>query len=106
MTVTDYAKFIQLNLSGLRGKNNLLKAETYNYLHYGHDKYAVGWLNVNGTGKQLSEHAGSAGTFYCYTLINKEKNIAYIVMANAATEKALKGVFQLLDKMIRSKEAL
>ena len=105
MTIGDYAKFVQLNLSGLRGKNNLLKAETYNYLHFGHDKYASGWLNVNGSGKQLSEHAGSAGTFYCYTLVNKDKNIAYIIMANVATEKALKGIFQLLEKMIKTTEA-
>lgn len=104
MSMGNYAKFIQLNLAGLRGKSNLLKADTYTYLHYGHDKYAIGWLNQNGTDKQLSEHAGSAGTFYCYTLINKEKNLAYIVMANIATEKALKGIFQLLEKMIKTAE--
>ncbi|WP_449436181.1 hypothetical protein [Pedobacter steynii] len=32
MPLTDYIKFVQLNLSGLRGKSNFLKAETYNYL--------------------------------------------------------------------------
>lgn len=103
MSIANYAKFVRLNLSGLRGKDNVLKASSYQYLHYGHDKYAAGWLNV--PAKQLSEHAGSAGTFYCYTLINKEKNLAYIVMANAATEKALKGIFELLDKLIKSTEA-
>lgn len=105
MPLTDYAKFIQMNLAGLNGKNNLLKSETYNYLHYGLDKYAIGWLNVNSTGKHLSEHAGSAGTFYCYTLLNKDKNLAYIIIANCATDKALKGIFKLLDKMIKTTEA-
>jgi D-alanyl-D-alanine carboxypeptidase len=103
MPLDDYAKFVQLNLSGLTGKNNFLKSETYNYLHYGLDKYAIGWLNT--PEKHTSEHAGSAGTFYCYTLINKDKNLAYIVIANCATENALKGIFKLLDKMIRTAEA-
>jgi len=105
MPIADYVKFIQLNLSGLKGNDNFLKASTYNYLHYGLDKYAIGWLNVNGTGKHLTEHAGSAGTFYAYTLINKDKDIAYIVIANSATEKALKGVFKLLETLIKSTES-
>jgi D-alanyl-D-alanine carboxypeptidase len=105
MPLADYAKFIRLNLAGLRGRNNLLKSETYNFLHFGREKYAMGWLNINSTGRHASEHAGSAGTFYCYTLINKDKNIAYIIIANCATENALKGIFKLLDKMVKSAES-
>ena len=104
MPIGQYAKFIQMNLAGLKGKNNLLKSETYQYLHYGLDKYAMGWLNLNMAEKHISEHAGSAGTFYCYTLINKDKNIAYILTANSATEEALKGIFKLLEIMIKSSE--
>lgn len=104
MPMADYIKFIQLNLSGLKGKDNFLKAETYNYLHYGLDKYAIGWLNVKEPGKHQTEHAGSAGTFYTYTLINKDKNFAYIVIANSATEKTLQGIFKLLNKLIQYAE--
>jgi len=105
MPLADYVKFIQLNLSGLKGKDNFLKAATYSYLHFGAEKYAIGWLNTNEANKHLTEHAGSAGTFYAYTLINKDKNIAYVILANSATEKALKGVFALLEKLIRSTES-
>jgi len=105
MPLPDYARWVQMNLAGLTGKDNFLKAATYSYLHYGFDKYALGWLNVNETGKNSSEHAGSAGTFYCYTLINKDKNLAYIVTANSATEKALEGIFKLLELMIRKTES-
>ncbi|WP_448103324.1 serine hydrolase domain-containing protein [Pedobacter panaciterrae] len=104
MPISDYIKFVQLNLSGLRGKNTLLKSETYNYLHYGLKDYAIGWLNVNKPDKHSSEHAGSAGTFYCYTLINKDKNVAYIIMANSSTENALDGIFKLLEKLIKTVE--
>ncbi|MHA4896866.1 serine hydrolase domain-containing protein [Pedobacter sp. PWIIR3] len=104
MPIADYARLIQMHLDGLEGNNNFLKAQTYNYLHYGLPEYAIGWLNVNKTDKHSSEHAGSAGTFYTYTMLNKDKNIAYIIMANAATEKAQDGVFKLFREMVKSIE--
>lgn len=104
MPLVDYAKFIQMNLSGLKGKGNLLSPETYNFLHYGREQYAVGWLNVNKPDTHSSEHAGSAGTFYCYTLINRDKGVAYIIIANSATERTLKGIFSLFNAMVRSVE--
>lgn len=104
MPIADYVKFIQLNLAGLTGKPGFLKPQTIEYLHYGHPEYAIGWLNTNSAQKHSSEHAGSAGTFYCYTLINKDKNLAYVIMANSATDKALDSIFKLLEKMVRSAE--
>lgn len=92
MTLPDYAKFIQFNLKELQGQNNVLKATTYNYLHYGLNNYAIGWGNVNTEKKQFSEHAGSAGTFFCYTVLEKKANLAYIVVANSATKEAQQGV--------------
>jgi D-alanyl-D-alanine carboxypeptidase len=104
MPIADYVKFVQLNLAGMEGKSGLLKPQIVNYLHYGHPAYSIGWLNTNRVDKHSSEHAGSAGTFYCYTLINKDKNLAYVIMANSATDKALDSVFKLLEKMVRSVE--
>jgi D-alanyl-D-alanine carboxypeptidase len=104
MPIADYVKFIQMNLAGLEGKSGFLKPETFQYLHYGHPGYSIGWLNTNKADEHSSEHAGSAGTFYCYTLINKDKNLAYVILANSATDKALDSIFKLLDKMVRSAE--
>lgn len=104
MPLVDYGKFIQMNLAGLEGKPGFLKPQTVEYLHYGHPGYSIGWLNTNREDKHSSEHAGSAGTFYCYTLINRDKNLAYVIMANSATDKALDSIFKLLDKMVRSVE--
>ena len=47
MPINDYARFIQLNLEGLSGKNNFLKSETYHFLHDSKEKYAIGWANAN-----------------------------------------------------------
>ncbi|PYF74423.1 serine hydrolase domain-containing protein [Pedobacter nutrimenti] len=104
MPIADYARFIQYNLEGLNGKSNLLKAEAYRFLHYGKNEYAMGWANANLKGKHLSQHAGSAGTFYCYTLVDKDKKAAYIVMANTATPEAQNGLFELLGTMRKKQE--
>jgi len=97
MTLPDYAKFIQLNLQGIEGKDNVLKASTYDFLHFGLRDYSIGWGNVNRSDKQLSEHSGSAGTFFCYTLLDKSKKLAYIIIANSATQGTQEGIFKLLS---------
>jgi D-alanyl-D-alanine carboxypeptidase len=99
MTLPDYVKFIQCNLKGLLGQDNILKATTYDYLHFGIKDYSIGWGNVNKADKQFSEHAGSAGTFFCYTLLDKKKNLAYIIIANSSTKQAQQGIFKLLDRL-------
>jgi CubicO group peptidase (beta-lactamase class C family) len=70
MTLPDYSKFIQYNLKGLLGDNNILKSETYEYLNFGLKEYSIGWRNRNTQSEKFSEHSGSAGTFFCYTLID------------------------------------
>lgn len=100
MTLPNYIKFMQLNMAGLTGKSNLLKASTYDFLHYGIDDYAIGWGNANKKGKRRSDHAGSAGTFFCYTYFDNEKNIAYFVIANSGGKETEKGVFALLGKLL------
>ena len=99
MQLNDYAKFVQLNLSGLNGKDNFLKTKTYEYLHYGKNEYSIGWGNVKDEKREISEHAGSDGTFFCYTQIDKKRKKAYIVQINCATEDGQKGLFQLIKIM-------
>ena len=97
MTLPDYAKFIQLNLQGIEGEDNVLKASTYDFLHFGLKDYSIGWVNITKNDKQLSEHSGSAGTFFCYTLLDKNKKMAFIIIANSATQGTQEGIFKLLS---------
>src|SRR5207247_1750555 len=61
----DYAKFLQLHLRGLEGRDGLLKADTIKRLHTRvDDKVALGWGVVELEGALASVHSGSAGTFY------------------------------------------
>ena len=101
MTLPDYAKFVQFNLQGIAGKDNVLKANTYDFLHFGLKDYSIGWANVSRNDKQLSEHSGSAGTFFCYTLLDKSKKLAYIIVANSATQGTQEGIFKLLGLLRR-----
>ncbi len=99
MKIEDYAKFIQLNLQGLKGKDNLLKAETYQFLHFGLPDYSIGWANFITKGNQNSEHAGSDGTFFSFTLIQPNLDKAFIVLVNSGTEIAQEGVFEMIKHL-------
>lgn len=99
MQLNDYAKFVQLNLIGLEGKDNFLKSKTYDYLHYGKKEYSIGWGNVKDEKREISEHAGSDGTFFCYTQIDKINKKAFIIQINCATKEGQNGLFELLKIM-------
>ena len=103
MAINDYAKFLQINLLGINGNDTILKSETYNFLHYCNidsSSYAIGWKVIKEDGKTISAHDGSAGTFYCHTYLIKEQDIAVTVMANIATNDAVKGIYELRGKII------
>lgn len=97
MNIDNYAKFIQLNLKGLSGENIFLKSSTYTFLHTAEEDYAIGWGNVIKDGKEMSAHAGSDGTFFCYALIDRENYIGYIVMVNSGNGQ--KAISEIIQKM-------
>lgn len=95
----DYAKFIQLNLQGLKGNNNYLTANTYQFIHKGIDKYSLGWYNIYENGKELSTHSGTAGTYYTLVHIDRINGKAYIIFTNSFTPETIKGVRLLMKKL-------
>lgn len=104
MTLPDYIKFIQLNLQGLSGKDNILPAASYRFLHYGLKDYAIGWANDLDSGKKVSLHNGSAGTFYCRVLINGLTHKAYIIIANSGTDTTSEAVHELSELLEKHDE--
>jgi len=97
----DYVRFIQLNLQGLQGKNNFLKASTYQYLLNGVDHYAFGWYNIFENNKEMSTHSGTAGTYYTLVHIDRTANKAYIIFTNAFHSDAQQGVRLLMRQLKR-----
>ena len=85
----DYARYIQLNLQGLRGFDNYLSRDTYEFIHFGIPYYSIGWENSKDGSLNISQHSGSKGNFFCHTYIIKEKDMAIIVFANFGILNAL-----------------
>lgn len=95
----DYIKFIQLNLQGIHGKNNYLKANTYKFIHKGIENYSIGWFNIYENGKELSTHSGTAGTYYSLVHIDRIKGMAYIIFTNSFNQDTQQGVRLLMRKL-------
>jgi len=104
MSIVDYTKFIQKNLSGLNGFDKDYPKEFFEFLHYSSrpgSEYSMGWYSINQFDDELSAHAGSADTFYCVNLLLKKHNIAVIIIANAATEETEIGTEKIRNYLIR-----
>ncbi|MCC5821756.1 MAG: beta-lactamase family protein [Phycisphaerales bacterium] len=83
--IDDLAAYARAHLAGLRGRDNILRAETFTELHrdrFG-DGYALGWGLRIGHDTTQSEHSGSNGRWMAYLYIMPERNLAVGVVMNA-----------------------
>lgn len=99
MRLTDYIKFIQLNLQGLSGQNNYLAPATYQFIHKGIKNYSLGWYNIYENGHELSTHSGTVGTYYTIAHIDRLKNKAYLIFTNSFSPDTQQGVRLLMRKL-------
>jgi D-alanyl-D-alanine carboxypeptidase len=102
MSIMDWSKYIQLHLQGLRGEDNYLKADTYEFMHFGLPEYSMGWRNKEKKGKLISWHDGSAGNFLSHVYIVKDRDLAVAILANSGVMdlKTVIGVYQLRKKIV------
>ncbi|MEW8506095.1 MAG: serine hydrolase domain-containing protein [Candidatus Thiodiazotropha sp.] len=101
MKPLDYARYVQFHLQGLRGEHNYLAAETYRTIHYRQPGFSLGVANATSWGTRYSMFDGSAGTFYCATMIFPDSNLAFVIMANSGTAQAAKGITWISKKIIK-----
>lgn len=99
ITLKDYIKFIQLNIQGLEGHNNYLKASSYHFIHQGIKGYSLGWFNIYEDGKSFSTHSGTAGTYYSLVQIDRKRYIGYIIFTNSFNEETVNGVRLLMRRL-------
>lgn len=102
MSTQDYAKFLQQQLKGLAGEDDLLPAKTLQFLHQantGTTDYGIGWGRSTQAGKLMSYHDGSAGTFYCHALLFRAEGKALAVLSNAADQQTIQGIYDLSKKL-------
>jgi D-alanyl-D-alanine carboxypeptidase len=85
MTPKDYARYTQLHLRGLKGIDNYISSNAYRHIHFGHDGFSLGVANGTLGGKRYSGFDGSAGTFFCRSIIVPESDLAFTIMTNAGS---------------------
>lgn len=96
----DYIKFIRLNLKGLKGQDNYLKARTYKFIHYGIKNYSLGWFNIYENGNELSVHSGTgAFTYFTIVHIDRLQGLAYIIFTNSYNTSTQQAVRLLMRKL-------
>jgi len=98
----DYAKYTQLHLKGLRGEDNYILSEGYNTIHFSQDGFSLGVGNGVLGGKKFSAFDGTAGTFFCRSIIVPESNFAITIMMNAGSGSGtMKAVDWLTMKLVK-----
>lgn len=93
VTLPDYVKFIQLQLQGLQGRSGLLSKKEFELLHFGTQRFAVGWLWAEDKQRgKYSFNVGNPGSFLSKVYIFPETDKAYILLSNVQTERADEGI--------------
>ena len=102
MKPVDYAKYTQLHLRGLRGEDNYISSESYRFIHFGRTGFSIGVGNGVMSGIKFSGLDGSAGTFYCRSIIVPESDFAFTIMMNAGSGTAsMKAVEWLTMQIVK-----
>ena len=106
ISLDDYARFLQVNLRGLQGRDTtLLKAATIKHIHTSTasppDKFGLGWGLQDFDAAPASVHVGSAGTFYAITIIQPTRDLGVAVFANAGGERGKEAATDAVKTLIR-----
>jgi CubicO group peptidase (beta-lactamase class C family) len=88
VSITDFARFVQMHLRGFRGQDGILKSETVQYLHDPVGSYALGWGVYSTGGHSISSHNGSAGTFYATMAFSRSRDWGVVIATNAGGSNA------------------
>ena len=97
MNLKGFLEYLRLFNSGINGKDNYLKSETYNHILTSYPEYSLGWWVEEGETLSYT-HRGSNSTFYCYAGFTPEFNLGIVVMVNTYKEEGLTDIIQLLIK--------
>ena len=102
MTPRDYARYTQLHLQGLTGKSNYITGDSYRHIHFSHKGFSLGVSNGVLGGTRYSGFDGSAGTFFCRSILVPESDFALTIMTNAGSGTgSLKAVDWLTQQIVK-----
>jgi CubicO group peptidase (beta-lactamase class C family) len=96
ITVKGFLEYARLHLSGLRGNDNYLKADTYKTIFKSYPEYSLGWWAEGEGENEHYGHRGSNGAFVGFIGINPKSNSGMVVLINTHKEPGLTDIIQLL----------
>jgi CubicO group peptidase (beta-lactamase class C family) len=96
ITVKGFLEYARLHLSGLKGNDNYLEADTYKTIFKSYPEYSLGWWVENHSENEQYGHRGSNGAFYGFIGINPKSNSGMVVLINTHKEPGLTDIIQLL----------
>lgn len=102
MPASDYARYTQWHLQGLRGASDFLSQEAWEHIHFGHAGFSIGVGNGVMGGRRYSGFDGSAGTFFCRSIVVPESDFAFCILMNAGSGTAdMKAVDWLTMRLVK-----
>lgn len=101
ISILDYARFVQMNLRGLRGQTTLIKPDSMKRLHSppAGSAFALGWDTATIDGVPSSLYIGSLIGFMADVQLQPSRDIAVIAISNADDSAALNACEQSLAQM-------
>lgn len=103
MRPLHYARYVQQHLRGLLGMDGYVSAATMRHVHRAERGFSLGVTNGRFYGKDVSQMDGSAGTFYCHSIIVPGDDFAYVVLANAGGQEAMAGVYEVSGHILKQR---
>ena len=107
-SVSDYGRFLQMHLRGLRGRDDGLKAQTIRELHGRsadgrHAGPALGWSVRPRDGVESHENVGSSGAYVAYATIQPSRDVAVGVFTNLGGGQELRNAIGSIALQIASR---
>jgi len=102
ISLPDYIKYMQANLSGFYGQRMALPKSAFDFLYFGLPDFALGWNNGSYNDQSYAFHEGLSSLFNCRTEILKEKDRGIIVMCNSG-DKDGRGAVLDLTRLLEEK---
>lgn len=97
ITLNNFLEYLQLFISGMNGKDNYIKSETYNHILTSFQGYTLGWWIEDESSPLRFTHRGSNGTFFSFAGFSPERKLGVVVMINTYKEEGLTEMIQLIS---------
>jgi CubicO group peptidase (beta-lactamase class C family) len=109
MTLKDYARFLQLHLRGLQGRNDAgYTADMIGQVHQTRIRtgmpfesaYAAGWVVEKVNNESIHWHSGSAGNFVVFMAINPARKKGVVVVTNVGGAPGGRVGWDIVEKLL------